>query len=1170
MATTRFDVYISYRSHDRPALTRTIADFLRENNLRVWLYDWFVGDDERYNWLRIARETLEQCDNFIILIGPRGLGRGQEQELDLALSFPNIRIIPVLTSKASSDKLPNILRNRELVDLSQGFENPAAQTGLLDTIRKYPLFSIVPVRGRPAVADKPIDMPIDILLALPRYVTQSESNRPFDLWNALPRWLEEFDRNLMGDLVQTYCWSPGLNISNFGSFQWARRLGLVSANFNDPRRLPRFPRGGQQASRTLSERQPRQFELLHFQGQVIRNGLFFGGQEFMNAEQLRPVLDTASTRLLILNVPLTNVSSARGLAEQIANQNGPAVLVVADSNHQLRNTYFSSLYNNLFRNLPYIEIVTPPGEIDQRGLQVWSYCGDDAEELFLFSRKASQLRQEYRERVSTLREPFLNLLNTRMQFFNVEAPAFHRTQVELLREKFDTTLNKLVGNNEFLLSNLARTDREIVPDMWSELGERISPDVPRAAIEILFRKNLLSEMPSPKEALEALEEFRQGVENETISTPRVLNANFADPNDAAHTLPLNYSLGAGREYDLRLDVGPRWDKNLTLFQDNEQSAFPDQVIQERLLTPEDRERGAFDVLAVFVSEDFTPHLISARMSVPVLPTGRSIPYIGERLAEQAGWMSLRVFAPVWPDAENGTLRKAHGRLGLYYKNNLLQSGAIHVNISREAGLQTETLNSGEIDFVLTGGFQQIPELFDQPVSVSEGNEQGVRLNLTVNHDSGGNFRIVVVSEDGTDSQVTVPAAWMPYNLDDAKVVLEEARKTLLEIIGPLLNKPTKSRDEFTEDLQKLAVVGSKVRNKVILGGLSIEERESTGNGQDEPGMTPAVWTNLLFEKLDKAGVIQVARTGPASYVFPWALLYEYPMEGPEYRSCDVITDEWNEEGERHKPAGDSCPYRKEEWHEANVICPYGFWGIKHVIEQPAPGLHKEGDQWKVKASSKILTSNGIPITVIATEDVDAGSFENHINNLKKLKRVRLEPLEPIYEKDLVEKVLSSAQIVYFLCHGEWEPKELGLREKAIPYLSIGKHDDDIKHKIFPTTLTNLIQRRIFNAREWDKRRPLVIMNGCETANINPSAEANFVSAFDALGASGVIGTEVQMLMNEAYEMAEEILRFLIETKDGQMGRAIREMRWRFMNKGSLLGLAYTPYCRATLHIEAEP
>jgi hypothetical protein len=51
------------------------------------------------------------------------------------------------------------------------------------------------------------------------------------------------------------------------------------------------------------------------------------------------------------------------------------------------------------------------------------------------------------------------------------------------------------------------------------------------------------------------------------------------------------------------------------------------------------------------------------------------------------------------------------------------------------------------------------------------------------------------------------------------------------------------------------------------------------------------------------------------------------------------------------------------------------------------------------------------------------------------------------------------------------------------------------------------------------------------------------------------------------KIAESVITKLIS--GARMGDAIREMRWELLNKGNLLGLAYTPYCFADLRIKRD-
>lgn len=76
--------------------------------------------------------------------------------------------------------------------------------------------------------------------------------------------------------------------------------------------------------------------------------------------------------------------------------------------------------------------------------------------------------------------------------------------------------------------------------------------------------------------------------------------------------------------------------------------------------------------------------------------------------------------------------------------------------------------------------------------------------------------------------------------------------------------------------------------------------------------------------------------------------------------------------------------------------------------------------------------------------------------------------------------------------------------------------------------------------------------------------ATFVSNFVGAGASGVIGSETLLEQNSASTAME---LFLKEFSSGStVGEAIRKMRWSLLNQGTLLGLAYTPYCSADLRM----
>ena len=89
--------------------------------------------------------------------------------------------------------------------------------------------------------------------------------------------------------------------------------------------------------------------------------------------------------------------------------------------------------------------------------------------------------------------------------------------------------------------------------------------------------------------------------------------------------------------------------------------------------------------------------------------------------------------------------------------------------------------------------------------------------------------------------------------------------------------------------------------------------------------------------------------------------------------------------------------------------------------------------------------------------------------------------------------------------------------------------------------------------------PLVFINGCHTAALEPEHALNFVSAFvEATYASGVIGTEVTVFEPLATWFAQEFfIRFV--AKGQPVGQAFRGARLALLKEGNPLGLVYVPF-----------
>jgi hypothetical protein len=620
---------------------------------------------------------------------------------------------------------------------------------------------------------------------------------------------------------------------------------------------------------------------------------------------------------------------------------------------------------------------------------------------------------------------------------------------------------------------------------------------------------------------------------------RYLNANFASGRDN-HMLRLDESMTVEKDYDLVVDIGPLWTDVPSLL--GNAAAYPGGAVEE-LLTAEDRQRNEYQVQAVFASQDFSPNIVSAILSVP------------RDEGKGSNQVRLRVKSPAFPTRKTSLFFTAHGRLCLYYKNNLLLSAVVNVTVALTQGIKAPKPNNGRVDYVLSANFASVESAFgDRGIFIGEGEDatnRPVSVNLTLNDDGSGQHRLLAKHAlDSQDNYAETPA-WKPYDPGAAQKAIADFRKTLDWATDTArLTEYSNFRDKFKADLKEFAILGDRLR------------AEAFGNinpGDDD--LSGAEWESKFFQTLAKGSVIQLARTGsvPLTYVFPWAVIYEYALEGDpkDFKICRVVDEEWDEtDATRKNPPALACPHADE--HGRNVVCPYGFLGYKHIIEQPISYLTKEGETYdlKVKVDS-IATSLPANLSMVLTDRLnDLNSRNRHLAELAKINGVT--SLPPAHDRESARNLLRSPQLVYFLCHGEKD-------DNGNTYLSIGAGTDPIKHRITPDLFDKWIMPPPYlDLTAWKNDHPLIFINGCHTVDLVPELTLNFVSAFSHLRAGGVIGTEVSVLVGLAYQAAQSLYTRL--ARGEQVGQAVRGMRWDMLNEGSFVGLAYTPYCLAELHL----
>src|SRR5262249_27681087 len=118
-------------------------------------------------------------------------------------------------------------------------------------------------------------------------------------------------------------------------------------------------------------------------------------------------------------------------------------------------------------------------------------------------------------------------------------------------------------------------------------------------------------------------------------------------------------------------------------------------------------------------------------------------------------------------------------------------------------------------------------------------------------------------------------------------------------------------------------------------------------------------------------------------------------------------------------------------------------------------------------------------------------------------------------------------------------------------------------------VNDIVSSSDFNGQAW-KQNPLVFINGCGSVGFNPAAPSGFITSFiQDRKASAVIGTEVTVWERLATEMGLTFFQQFLADKPKSAGAALTHARRKLLLKNNPLGLVYTLYGSADLHLDFQ-
>jgi CHAT domain len=238
-----------------------------------------------------------------------------------------------------------------------------------------------------------------------------------------------------------------------------------------------------------------------------------------------------------------------------------------------------------------------------------------------------------------------------------------------------------------------------------------------------------------------------------------------------------------------------------------------------------------------------------------------------------------------------------------------------------------------------------------------------------------------------------------------------------------------------------------------------------------------------------------------------------------------------------------CPLGKVETARTTV-CPFGFWGFRHEIElrlRPTAGGVAPIDRTKIPATAK-------PAAAAAMY-----AFSESKAHLDALGQI-VDAGTALSDRDAVLAALRAGDrsLYYFFCHAD-DDKDVRLTVATDQFLEPGSIAARYEAEDDGWALA-----------AWDKARPLVFLNACQSIALEAQLISPFLDKFVALGASALVGTEVRVFTELAADFGAALLRRMIAEHE-TLGTALLRVRRRMLGQGNPMGLAYAAYGSAALH-----
>lgn len=481
----------------------------------------------------------------------------------------------------------------------------------------------------------------------------------------------------------------------------------------------------------------------------------------------------------------------------------------------------------------------------------------------------------------------------------------------------------------------------------------------------------------------------------------------------------------------------------------------------------------------------------------------------------------------------GASETRRARVAAYHGNRLLQSMTIDLSISQDA----ETAAAApapvmDLDFISS----------DELLAVDQGDAPTVSIFV---NDNGGSHWIGARAGDGT-AATGAPIALGQQDTSTLAQIVHTTLSTASNFNGrdryadPLAGLDPALKDQRAAQLVALARAGRDMFETLFADSDGFVERD---------GVQVPLMDEVRSALAAPDGTIEIGRCRPEAAALPWQLVYDLPLAAaPTGSVCKHYLEQLGQPADlldnpKQCASRDACPHRvrlgggprtadaDQVAHE--TICPFGFWGTRHRITQPL-GL-------RGATGPNAMPSGDLGVTV-GLFNFDGAS--DHIANL--LPKEEGSKPRAQTNADLLGYLRSRRDaIVYFYCHG--------LTVENAFVLKIGKNED---------VPAQYVRSGDFLEMSSWSHGPIVVLNGCQTMQVDPTRLHNLLGTLRNRGASAIIGPEIAMFTTSASAIGEHIVKGIFDGKP--LEQILLDMRRELLREMSPMGLAYNVYGAAGL------